>query len=139
MQDKKDYLDSFFEKELSFQKRLLKLKSFDMICMQSEDFNQKEVIKAADQDFKRIKCFAESKNAKKNLINLVGENQIKNWELMEKNKFRARATKKMNILTTNSINKFMKIYHINQVRPKFNPNDTAKINDEKEKKRNFKK
>ena len=68
------------------------------------------------------------------MINLVGENQIKNWELMEKNKFRARATKKMNILTTNSINKFMKIYHINQVRPKFNPNDTAKINDEKEKK-----
>ena len=134
MQDKKDYLDSFFEKELSFQKRLLKLKSFDMSCMQSEDFNQQEVIKAADQDFKRIKCFAESKNAKKNLINLVGENQIKNWELMEKNKFRARATKKMNILTTNSINKFMKIYHINQVRPKFNPNDTAKINDEKEKK-----
>jgi hypothetical protein len=135
MQDKKVYLDSFFEKELSFQKKLLKLKSYDMGFIQFEDFNQKEVIKAAAQDFNRINCFAESKNAKKNLINLLGETEIKNWELLEKNKIRSRETRrKMNSLTTNSINKFMKMYHISRSMPKFNPINTAKINDEKEKK-----
>ena len=76
---KKKYLNSFFEKELTFQKKLLKLKSYDMQIV-SNDYNQQQVIRNAEQDFKIVKCFAESKNAKKNLINLVGENELKNWE-----------------------------------------------------------
>ena len=105
-----------------------------MDWIKTEEYNHQSVIKAADQDFKIIKCFAETKNAKKNLINLVRENDLKNWEYMIKNKFRSRTTRKMNILNVNSINNFMKIHHINQKRPEYNPDDAEKNNDEKEKK-----
>ena len=134
MLNKKSYLDSYYGKELIFQKKLLKLKSYDMDWIKTEEYNHQSVIKAADQDFKIIKCFAETKNAKKNLINLVRENDLKNWEYMIKNKFRSRTTRKMNILNVNSINNFMKIHHINQKRPEYNPDDAEKNNDEKEKK-----
>jgi len=134
MQDKKNYLDSFYEKELTFQKRLLKLKSYDMDWLKTEQYNHQKVIKAANQDFKIIKCFAETKSAKKNLINLMRENEIKNWEYMTQNKFRARGTRKMNILDINDINNFIKIDDIRQTMPKYNPDDVEKNNDEKEKK-----
>lgn len=134
MINKKNYLDSFYEKELLFQKKLLKLKSFDMDWIKTEEYNHQSVIKAAEQDFTIIQNSAETKNVKKNLINLVRENELKNWEYMLKNKFRSRVTRKMNIINMNSINNFMKMYHINQQRPKYNPDDAAKNNDEKEKK-----
>ena len=134
MINKKNYLDSFFAKELLFQKKLLKLKSFDMDWMKTEEYNHQSVIKSAEQEFKIIQNSAETKNTKKNLLNLVRENEIKNWEYMIKNKFRSRLTRKMNIFNMNSINKFMKLYHIEQKKPKFNPDDASKNNDEKEKK-----
>ena len=134
MINKKNYLDSFFAKELLFQKKLLKLKSFDMDWMKAEEYNHQSVIKSAEQDFKIIQNSAETKNTKKNLLNLVRENEIKNWEYMIKNKLRSRLTRKMNTFNMNSINKFMKLYHIDQKKPKFNPDDASKNNDEKEKK-----
>ena len=134
MQDKKNYLDSFYEKELTFQKRLLKLKSYDMDWLKTEEYNYQKVIKAANQDFKIIKCFAETKSAKKNLINLMRENEIKNWEYMTKNKFRGRGTRKMSVLDINNINNFMKIDDIKHTMPKYNPDDVEKNNDEQEKK-----
>ena len=134
MQDKKNYLDSFYEKELTFQKRLLKLKSYDMDWLKTEEYNYQKVIKAANQDFKIIKCFAETKSAKKNLINLMRENEIKNWEYITKNKFKTRGTRKMSVLDINNINNFMKIDDIKQTMPKYNPDDVEKNNDEQEKK-----
>jgi hypothetical protein len=131
MLNKKKYLDSFYEKELDFQKKLLKLKSYDMEVVHSGDYNQQKIIKEAQQDFDIIKCFAESKNTKKNLINLVGESELKNWDYMMKNKGRARVNRKMNIVNINNLNSFMKMNHINQARSIFNPDDTSKNNNEK--------
>ena len=131
MISKKQYLDSFYEKELIFQKKLLKLKSYDMEVVHNDDYNQQQAIREAEQDFDIIKCFAESKNAKKNLMNLVGESELKNWEYMMKNKSRSRTNRKMNILNINSLNSFMKINHISQTRIKFNPDEAKKNNDDK--------
>ena len=131
MLNKKKYLDSFYEKELDFQKKLLKLKSYDMEVVHSGDYNQQKIIKEAQQDFDIIKCFAESKNTKKNLMNLVGESELKNWDYMMKNKGRARVNRKMNIVNINNLNSFMKMNHINQARSIFNPDDTSKNNNEK--------
>ena len=133
LQKKKKFLDKFFEKELVFQKKLLKLKSYDMEKITTDDYNPQQVIKSAEQDFKIIKCFAESKNAKKNLINLVGENELKNWEFDLKNKTRMRTNRKMNLLNINSLNNFMKLHHISQTRAKYDPNNYEKNNDEKTK------
>ncbi len=130
---KKKYLDSFFEKELLFQKKLLKLKSSDMERVTMDDYNPQQIVKSAEQDFNIIKCFAESKNAKKNLMNLVRSNELKNWELMYKNKGRMRTNRRMNLLNLNSLNNFMKIHHINQIRVKYEPDNAAKNNDEKTK------
>ena len=130
---KKQYLDSFFEKELLFQKKLLKLKSSDMERVTMDDYNPQQIVKSAEQDFNIIKCFAESKNAKKNLMNLVRNNELKNWELMYKNKGRIRTNRRMNLLNLNSLNNFMKIHHINQIRVKYEPDNAAKNNDEKTK------
>ena len=133
LQKKKKFLDKFFEKELVFQKKLLKLKSYDMEKITTDDYNPQQVIKSAEQDFKIIKCFAESKNAKKNLINLVGENELKNWEFALKNKRRMRTNRKMNLLNINSLNNFMRLHHISQTRAKYDPNNYEKNNDEKTK------
>ena len=133
LQKKKKFLDKFFEKELVFQKKLLKLKSYDMEKITTDDYNPQQVIKSAEQDFKIIKCFAESKNAKKNLINLVGENELKNWEFDLKNKTRMRTNRKMNLLNINSLNNFMRLHHISQTRAKYDPNNYEKNNDEKTK------
>ena len=130
---KKKYLDSFFEKELIFQKKLLKLKSFDVEKVTIDDYNPQQVVKSAEQDFNIIKCFAESKNSKKNLMNLVRSNELKNWEYMNKNNGRMRANRRMNLLNLNSLNYFMKMYHINQIRGKYEPDKAEKNNDEKTK------
>ena len=129
---KKKYLNSFFEKELTFQKKLLKLKSYDMQIV-SNDYNQQQVIRNAEQDFKIVKCFAESQNAKKNLINLVGENELKNWEISINNKLRLRANRKMNILNINNLSYFMRMNHIRQRKGIYEPEKAAKNNDEKTK------
>ena len=68
---------------------------------------------------------------KKNLINLVGENQLKNLELMMGSKGRMRTNKKRNLLNINSLNNFMKLNHISQIRIKYDPNNAAKNNEEK--------
>ena len=98
-----------------------------------DDYNPQQIVKSAEQDFNIIKCFAESKNAKKNLMNLVRNNELKNWELMYKNKGRMRTNRRMNLLNLNSLNNFMKIHHINQIRVKYEPDNAAKNNDEKTK------
>ena len=126
-------MDSFFEKELIFQKKLLKLKSFDVEKVTIDDYNPQQVVKSAEQDFNIIKCFAESKNSKKNLMNLVRSNELKNWEYMNKNNGRMRANRRMNLLNLNSLNYFMKMYHINQIRGKYEPDKAEKNNDEKTK------
>ena len=133
LQSKKKYLDNFYDKELIFQKKLLKLKSFDMEKVFQDDYNPQQIIKLAEQDFEILKCFAESKNAKKNLINLVGENELKNWEFMLGDKARTRANRKMNILKLNNLNNFMRLNHISQIRAKYDPDNYIKNNDEKTK------
>ena len=98
-----------------------------------DDYNPQQVVKSAEQDFNIIKCFAESKNSKKNLMNLVRSNELKNWEYMNKNNGRMRANRRMNLLNLNSLNYFMKMYHINQIRGKYEPDKAEKNNDEKTK------
>ena len=98
-----------------------------------DDYNPQQIIKLAEQDFEILKCFAESKNAKKNLINLVGENELKNWEFMLGDKARTRANRKMNILKLNNLNNFMRLNHISQIRAKYDPDNYIKNNDEKTK------
>ena len=67
---KKNYLDSFYEKELNFQKRLLKLKGCN-IDKNYNKFNQQNAINSAEQEFKILQSTAQSKNKKNNLMNLV--------------------------------------------------------------------
>ena len=130
--NKKKFLNSFFEKELNFQKKLLKLKSYDMQVV-SNEYNQQQAMSSAEQDFQIIKCFAESNNAKKNLINLVRENELNNWEMPINRKLRLRTNRKMNILNISSLNNFMKMHNIRQRRGKYEPDNAAKNNDEKTK------
>ena len=44
-----------------------------------------------------------------------------------------RTNRRMNLLNLNSLNNFMKIHHINQIRVKYEPDNAAKNNDEKTK------
>lgn len=131
LKTKKNYLDSFYEKELKFQKKLLKLKGYDMEKV-SNDYNLQKVINSAEQDFKIISCFAESKNIKKNLINLIkNTGDIKNLEMMFQNKKpRDRSNKKITLI---NLKKFMILNHINPTGDKCEPNDAIKNNEEKSK------
>ena len=131
LKTKKNYLDSFYEKELKFQKKLLKLKAYDMEKV-SSDYNQQKVINSAEQDFKIISCFAESKNTKKNLINLIkNTGDVKNLEMMFQNKKpRDRSNQKINLI---NLKNFMLLNHINPADDKYEPNDAIKNNEEKSK------
>jgi hypothetical protein len=127
---KKNYLDSFYEKELNFQKKLLKLKGYDMQKV-INDYSQQEAINSAEQDFKIIKCFAESKNTKKNLINLVKSKEFNQFgSLFQNNKLRDRNTQNNIKILKN----FMLLNNINPItKNKFDPDNVKNINEEKTK------
>jgi hypothetical protein len=126
---KKNYLDSFYEKELNFQKKLLKLKAYDMEKVSSE-YNQQQVINSAEQDFKIIRCFAESKNTKKNLINLVkNTNEFHALEIMfPDKKLRNRSHK---IIDLKKLKNYMLINNISLSKVRYEPDKVKKYNEEK--------
>ena len=129
--NKKNYLDSFYEKELSFQKKLLKLKGYDMEKV-SIEFNPQQSINTAEQDFKIIRCFAESKNTKKNLINLVkNTNELSALEIMfPDKKLRNRSNK---IKDLRVLKNYMLVNNINTKKERYEPNKVKKYNEEKSK------
>ena len=129
--NKKNYLDSFYEKELCFQKKLLKLKGYDIEKVESE-YNPQQSINTAEKDFKIIKCFAESKNTKKNLINLVkNTNELSTLEIMfPDKKLRTRSNKLKDLRI---IKKYMLIHNINIKKERYEPNKVKKYNEEKSK------
>ena len=72
---KKFFLDKFCNKELKFQKNLLKTKSCDREFNKTpEDFNLKKVIHDAELNFNTIFEIAKSTRRKKNLNNLIKQN-----------------------------------------------------------------
>ena len=127
--NKKNYLDSFYEKELNFQKKLLKLKGYDMEKV-SNEYNQQQVINTAEQDFKIIRCFAESKNTKKNLMNLVkNTNEFNALTIMfPDRKLRNRSNKVMNL---RSLKNYMLMNHISPTKARYEPSKVKKYNEEK--------
>ena len=129
--NKKNYLDSMYEKELKFQKKLLELKGYDMQKV-TNTFNEQQVINSAENEFKIIKCFAESQNTKKNLMNLVKETTgFQNWRnLLLNEKLINRSHKKFSIM---NLKRFMLINHIGISKPKYDPDSVEKNNDEKSK------
>ena len=128
--NKKNYLDSIYEKELNFQKKLLKLKGYDMEKVSTE-FNQQKAINSAEQDFKIIRCFAESKNSKKNLINLVkntGEDVLET--MFPDKKLRNRSNTALDI---KKLKNYMLINNISLIKERYEPNKVKKYNEEKSK------
>jgi hypothetical protein len=128
---KKNYLDSIYEKELNFQKKLLELKGYDM-QKYSDSFNAQKVINSAEKNFEILNCFAESKNTKKNLINLVKD--INEFQVLQNmfpfKKLRDRS-QKLNLV---NLKNFMLMHHIRTNKPnRFDPNNVTKNNEEKSK------
>lgn len=127
---KKNYLDSIYEKELNFQKKLLELKGYDM-QKYSDNFNAQKVISSAEKNFKILNCFAESKNTKKNLINLVKDiNEFQAFQHMFPFKKLRDRSQKLNL---SNLKNFMLLHHIGTNKPRYDPNDVAKNNEEKSK------
>ena len=127
---KKNYLDSIYEKELNFQKKLLELKGYDM-QKYSDNFNAQKVINSAEKNFKILNCFAESKNTKKNLINLVKDiNEFQAFQHMFPFKKLRDRSQKLNL---SNLKNFMLLHHIGTNKPRYDPNDVAKNNEEKSK------
>ena len=95
------------------------------------DYSQQEAINSAEQDFKIIKCFAESKNTKKNLINLVKSKEFNQFgSLFQNNKLRDRNTQNNIKILKN----FMLLNNINPItKNKFDPDNVKNINEEKTK------
>ena len=126
---KKNYLDSIYEKELNFQKKLLELKGYDM-QKYSDNFNAQKVISSAEKNFKILNCF-ESKNTKKNLINLVKDiNEFQAFQHMFPFKKLRDRSQKLNL---SNLKNFMLLHHIGTNKPRYDPNDVAKNNEEKSK------
>lgn len=127
---KKNYLDSIYEKELNFQKKLLKLKGYDMQKV-SDNYSQQRVINSAEKNFEIINCFAESKNTKKNLINLVKDiNEFQDFQHMFPSK---KLRDRSQLLNLANLKNFMLLHHIGTNKPRFDPNDVTKNNEEKSK------
>ena len=127
---KKNYLDSIYEKELNFQKKLLELKGYDM-QKYSDDFNAQNVIKSAEKNFEIINCFAESKNTKKNLINLVKDiNDFQAFQHMFPFKKLRDRSQNLNLV---NLKHFMLLHNIGTNKPRFDPNNITKNNEEKSK------
>ena len=128
---KRIFLDSFYEKELNFQKKLLKLKGNDIDKIPNI-FNQQKAINLAEQEFKIIRNSTEDKSKKKHLINL-----IKN----EKNFYRSNSMifNKKSIERSNKKNSLKNIKHhiilnsINNSRVEYEPSNVSKCNEEKSK------
>ena len=131
--NKKYYLDSIYEKELNFQKKLLKLKGCDIEKV-TKNFNQQKIKKSAELEFQIIKSTAQSKNRKKNLINLVKNNEYQNIGHMFPEKLlRGRSNKKQAL---KDIKKYMLLNNISNTKERFDPNNVSKYNEEKTKKLN---
>ena len=131
--NKKYYLDSIYEKELNFQKKLLKLKGCDIEKV-TKNFNQQKIKKSAELEFQIIKSTAQSKNKKKNLINLVKNNEYQNIGHMFPEKLlRGRSNKKQAL---KDIKKYMLLNNISNTKERFDPNNVSKYNEEKTKKLN---
>ena len=127
---KKNYLDSIYEKELNFQKKLLELKGYDM-QKYSDNFNAQKVINSAEKNFKILNCFAESKNTKKNLLNLVKDiNEFQAFQHMFPFKKLRDRSQKLNLV---NLRNFMLLHHIGTNKPRYDPNDVTKNNEEKSK------
>ena len=127
---KKNYLDSIYEKELNFQKKLLELKGYDM-QKYSDSFNAQNVINSAEKNFEIINCFAESKNTKKNLIYLVKDiNDFQAFHHMFPFKKLRDRSQKLNLV---NLKNFMLLHNIGTNKPRFDPNDVTKNNEEKSK------
>ena len=88
LKQRKNYINLFYEKEIKFQKKLLELKGYD-IDKDINDYNQENAINLAEQEFNIINSYAESKNQKKNLVNLVkNKNNLNNLDMfLQKKKF----------------------------------------------------
>ena len=129
--NKKTFLDSFYEKEINFQKKLLKLKGYDMEKVYNE-YNQQKAINSAEQDFQIIRCFAESKNTKKNLMNLVkNTNEFQGFEaLFPDKKLRNRSNK---LLDLNQLKNYMLINNISTTKVRYEPKKVKQYNEEKSK------
>ena len=128
---KRIFLDSFYDKELNFQKKLLKIKGNDIDKIPNK-FNEQKAINLAEQEFKIIRNSAEDKSKKKHLINL-----IKN----EKNFYRSNSMifNKKPIERSNKKNSLKNIKHhiilnsINNSRVEYEPSNVSKCNEEKSK------
>ena len=96
----------------------------------SNEYNQQQVINTAEQDFKIIRCFAESKNTKKNLMNLVkNTNEFNGLTIMfPDRKLRNRSNKVMNL---RSLKNYMLMNHISPTKARYEPSKVKKYNEEK--------
>lgn len=128
---KKYYLDSFYEKELKFQKKLLKLKGQNIEEV-SKDYNQQKAIDSAEQQFRIMKSSVENTNTKKNLMNLVKNSEFLTIKHMfPDKKLRDRSNKKACLL---KIKNYMKMNNINNsLIKRFDPNNVSIYNEEKSK------
>ena len=132
--NKKYFLDSIYEKELNFQKKLLKLKGCNIEKV-TNNFNQQKVKKSAEKEFQIMKCTAISNNKKKNLINLVKNNELHNiGHMFPDKKLRDRSNRKKAL---KDIKKYMLLNNISNAKERFDPNNVLKYNEEKTKKLNI--
>ena len=89
------------------------------------------VINSAEKNFKILNCFAESKNTKKNLINLVKDiNEFQAFQHMFPFKKLRDRSQKLNLV---NLRNFMLLHHIGTNKPRYDPNDVTKNNEEKSK------
>ena len=127
---KKNYLDSFYEKELNFQKRLLKLKGCN-IDKNYNKFNQQNAINSAEQEFKILQSTAQSKNKKNNLMNLV-KNFDEFHKIHDKLPIKQLIDKSDKKRLSLKQKKIFKLINNNQ-NSSFDPNNVSKSNEEKSK------
>ena len=97
----------------------------------SDKYNAQSVINSAEKSFKILNCFAESKNTKKNLLNLVKDiNEFQAFKHMFPFKKLRDRSQKLNLA---NLKNFMLLHHIGTNKPRYDPNDVTKNNEEKSK------
>ena len=96
------------------------------------EYDQQQVIDSAEQQFKIIRCFAESKNTKKNLMNLLkNTNELNGFDaLFPDNKMINRTHKKLDL---KSLKNYMLINNISTNKIRFEPKKVKQYNEEKTK------
>ena len=130
--NKKNYLDSFYEKELNFQKGLLKLKGSD-VEKTYNNYNQQQAINSAEQEFKILQCTAESKNKKNNLMNLIKNvDEYHKIKLKLPDKQLRELSNKKKILKKKQLSKIINNNNVS-LNSIYDPNDVSKYNEEKSK------